>query len=88
LLGFLNHVVAAEELEGFTRTLASRIAGNSALAISVIKEQMRILSGAQTLTPETFEKIQALRRIVFETGDYREGIQRSLRKRKTVPAGT
>lgn len=87
-LGVLNHVVAAEELEGFTRALAGRIAANSALAISVIKEQLRILSGAPALTPETFEKIQALRRIVFESGDYREGIQGFLRKKKKAPAAS
>jgi len=82
-----NYVVEAEQLETFTRALAGRIAQNSALAISVIKEQLRILSGSQVLTPETFEKIQALRRLVFESGDYRERIDAFLHKKKTAPKG-
>ena len=86
-LGVLNYVVPAEELATFTMALAKRISQNSALSISVMKEQLRILSGAQALTPETFEKIQALRRIVFESADYREGVQGFLRKRKPAPAG-
>lgn len=85
--GVLNYVVEAEQLETFTRALAGRIAQNSALAISVIKEQLRILSGSQVLTPETFEKIQALRRLVFESGDYRERIDAFLHKKKTAPKG-
>lgn len=84
-LGVLNYVVSAEELAAFTRDLAVRISRHSALSISVMKEQLRILSGSPALTPETFEQIQALRRLVFESADYREGIDAFLRKQRPAP---
>ena len=79
--GLLNWVVEPAELEAFTLDLARRLAQHSALALSVIKEQLRILGGARALSPETFEHIQALRRLVYESADYRESIEAFLRKR-------
>jgi methylmalonyl-CoA decarboxylase len=61
--------------------LAKRIASHSPLAISVIKEQFRILSGAYPIAPETFERIQGLRRRVYDSHDYEEGIRAFLEKR-------
>jgi methylmalonyl-CoA decarboxylase len=81
-LGLLCDIVPAEQLETFTMDLARKIAQNSALAISVIKEQLRILARAHAITPDTFEHIQALRRLVYESADYREAIEAFLRKRK------
>lgn len=80
-LGLLNWVVEPPELEAFTLDLARRLTQHSALALSVIKEQLRILGGARALSPETFEHIQALRRQVYESADYRESIEAFLRKR-------
>ena len=53
----------------------------SALSISVIKEQIRLLSDARPLSPETFERIQGLRRKVYDSEDYREGRAAFLEKR-------
>jgi methylmalonyl-CoA decarboxylase len=50
--------------------------------MAVIKEQFRILSAAYPVTAETFERIQSLRRKVYESQDYAEGIQAFLEKRK------
>nr|MDO8135935.1 methylmalonyl-CoA decarboxylase [Candidatus Njordarchaeum guaymaensis] len=80
-IGILNHLVPSERLMDFTLELAKRIASHSSLAISVIKEQFRILSGAYPIPPETFERIQGLRRRVYDSHDYEEGIRAFLEKR-------
>lgn len=80
--GILNHLVNSAEIEEFTFNLARTIAGNSPLAVSVIKEQFRILSEAHPISPEAFERIQALRRKVYNSGDYEEGIKAFMEKRK------
>lgn len=83
-IGILNHLVPAEELESFTFDMAKKIAANSALSISVIKEQLRLLSKAHPLSPETFERIQGLRRLVYDSNDYKEGIKAFMEKRIPV----
>lgn len=80
-LGILNHLVPAEELEDFTGQMARQIAGNSPLSISVIKEQLRLLASSYPLSPETFERIQGLRRQVYDSKDYLEGKSAFLEKR-------
>ena len=80
-IGILSHLVPSEKLMDFTMELARRIASNSPLAISVIKEQFRILSGAHPISPEAFERIQGLRRRVYDSHDYEEGIRAFLEKR-------
>lgn len=80
-LGIVNHLVPAEDLEDFTRGLASTIAANSPLSISVMKEQLRILAGARPMSPQGFERVQGLRRTVYDSQDYREGIRAFKEKR-------
>ena len=80
--GILNHLISSGEIERFTFDLARTIAGNSPLAVSVIKEQFRILAEAHPISPEGFERIQALRRKVYNSGDYEEGIKAFMEKRK------
>ncbi|PIU19865.1 MAG: methylmalonyl-CoA decarboxylase [Elusimicrobia bacterium CG08_land_8_20_14_0_20_59_10] len=80
--GILNNLVKSSEIEEFTFDLARKIAANSPLAVSVIKEQFRILSEAHPISPESFERIQALRRKVYNSGDYKEGIKAFMEKRK------
>jgi methylmalonyl-CoA decarboxylase len=79
--GILNHVVPLEELESFTYGLAAKITRNSPLSISVIKEQMRLLASAHPLSPNTFERVQGLRRLVYDSNDYAEGITAFMEKR-------
>jgi methylmalonyl-CoA decarboxylase len=86
-VGILNHLVPREELEAFTFAMAHRIAANSPLAVGVIKEQLRILARSHPVSPDTFERIQALRRAVFESADYVEGKKAFLEKRKPVFTG-
>jgi methylmalonyl-CoA decarboxylase len=81
-MGIVNHIRAADQIEEFTYATARRIAQNAPLSISVMKEQMRILAGAHTMSPQDFERIQGLRRIVYNSADYSEGVQAFKEKRK------
>jgi len=85
--GILNHLVPAAELEDFTYALAGKIARNSPISISVIKEQLQILGNALPLSPQAFERIQALRRLVYNSQDYQEGQRAFLEKRPPVFTG-
>jgi methylmalonyl-CoA decarboxylase len=86
-LGLLNHVVPAGELDSFTYEFAKDITKNSPLAISVIKEQLNILGKAHPLTPSAFERISQLRKAVYQSDDYKEGIKAFLEKRKPSFSG-
>ncbi len=79
--GIVSHVVPREELESVTQTIAEQIARNSPLVISLLKEELRLLSASHNLSPETFERVQALRRQVYDSEDYQEGIRAFLEKR-------
>lgn len=81
-VGMINHVIEAPELEAFTLNMAATIAANAPLSISVMKEQLRVLAGAKPLTPRGFEKVQGLRRLVYDSQDYQEGIRAFKEKRQ------
>ncbi len=81
-MGIINHVAPAHEIEEFTYAMARTIARNAPLSISVMKEQLRILAAAHTMSPQDFERIQGLRRVVYNSRDYSEGIAAFKEKRK------
>jgi len=74
--------VPFEELESFPYGIACDIAENAPLAVSVMKEELRILEGAHPVDPLGFERIQALRRVVYDSRDYVEGLSAFKEKRK------
>ena len=48
---------------------------------------LRILAGAHALSPQDFERIQGLRRVVYNSADYAEGIHAFKQKRKPIYRG-
>jgi len=85
--GVINHVVPREGLESFTLTLAKRMTETSPLVQRILKEELRVLANAHPLNPEAYERIQALRREVYDSNDYQEGIRAFFEKRKPVFRG-
>ena len=86
-MGIVNHIVPGDAIESFTFDMAKAISQNAPLSISVMKEQLRILAGAHTMSPQDFERIQGLRRVVYNSADYAEGIRAFKEKRKYVFSG-
>jgi methylmalonyl-CoA decarboxylase len=83
-VGVINRVLPAEAIEAAVLGVAERIVKNSSLAIRALKEQLRMLGGAHPLPPETFERLQGLRRHVYDSADYREGLAAFREKRPAV----
>ena len=81
-LGIISYVVSAEEIEAFASSMARGITENAPLSISVMKEQLRMLAGAHPMSPRRFERVQGLRRIVWDSDDYEEGIRAFKEKRR------
>lgn len=81
-LGVINYIKSSEEIEAFVYELAAQIVANAPLSVSVMKEELRLLSSARSITPELFERIQGLRRTVYDSHDYQEGLNAFLEKRK------
>jgi methylmalonyl-CoA decarboxylase len=80
-LGIVSHAVPRARLERVTQDMAEQIAKNSPLVIGLLKEELRLLSASHNLGPETFERVQAMRRRVYDSADYEEGIRSFFEKR-------
>jgi methylmalonyl-CoA decarboxylase len=79
--GMVNHVVPAAELDSAAAAIISDVMSNSPLAIALLKEQLQVLSAATPLSPITFERLQGMRREIYDSEDYKEGIRAFFEKR-------
>jgi len=77
----VNRAVLRNELEGLAQSIAKQIAANSPLVIRLLKEELRLLSASHNISPETFERVQSMRRQVYDSHDYQEGIKAFFEKR-------
>jgi len=82
MIGMISRAVPKEELEELIERRLEYIRNNAPLAISVMKEELKVLSESYPLNPESFEKIQAGRKLVYNSDDYKEGITAFFEKRK------
>jgi enoyl-CoA hydratase/carnithine racemase len=81
-MGLVNHVVAPEELQETTLSLAAEIGANSPLSLSGNKEIIRTLRGYGTSVPEDVaRRLVRLRESCFTSGDFVEGIRAFTEKR-------
>jgi methylmalonyl-CoA decarboxylase len=87
-LGVVNYLKPASEIESFVHDLAQQISLNAPLSIRTMKEEIRMLASAHSMTPAMFERIQGLRRVVYDSADYQEGLNAFRAKRKPEFTGT
>lgn len=84
----VNHLVPWDRLESFTLELAATMATKSPLAITVIKEQLRVLSDYQPIAAQVYERVQALRRDAYDSSDYLEGLDAFTQRRPPIFRGS
>jgi len=80
-VGLINQVVPAERMESSTTEMARYLIQNSPLVISLLKEELRVLGEAHPLNPEGFQRIQSIRRRIYDSVDYQEGIRSFFERR-------
>src|SRR5437763_8295821 len=79
-IGLVNHVVPAEQLQAKTMEIANRIAGKSAIALSLAKEAVKLASRSNL--DEGLRREVDLFALCFSTEDKNEGVSAYLDKRK------
>jgi methylmalonyl-CoA decarboxylase len=86
-LGVVNHLQPSHQIEAFVYKLAAHVRRNAPLSISAMKEEVRLLATAHAINPELFEQIQGLMRVVYDSRDYREGLNAFREKRRPEFSG-
>jgi len=79
--GVVNRVVPAEALDAALAEVVADIRRNSPLVISLLKQELRELAAARPLGAGTYERLQAIRRQIYDSDDYKEGLRAFFEKR-------
>lgn len=79
-IGLVNYAVPVAQLEATVAEIVADVSRNSSHVIALLKEQLQVLATAHPLNPSTFERIQGMRREIYDSEDYREGIRAFLEK--------
>jgi methylmalonyl-CoA decarboxylase len=82
-VGFVNQIASADMLHNLLEVkFLNPLRRNSVLSVSAIKRQFRTLTRAShSINAESFERINAYRKKVYQGPDYQEGINAFLEKR-------
>ena len=80
-LGFLNRLVDPGKLEETAMNIARTIASRAPLDVKLLRLELRKLASGTSLTPDDFEEIQGMRKTVYKSDDFREGVKAFFEKR-------
>lgn len=79
--GMVNRVVPADGLDAALSEVAADIGRNSPLVIALLKQELQELAAARPLSADTYERLQAIRRRIYDSKDYQEGLRAFFEKR-------
>jgi methylmalonyl-CoA decarboxylase len=79
-IGLINYSVPVDELSKKTYEIAKTISKKAQKSVQLLKEEIRILTNNANL--DNFERINSLRKNIYEGHDYNEGLVAFLEKRK------
>jgi methylmalonyl-CoA decarboxylase len=79
--GIVNRVVPPESLDSALAEVAADIRRNSPLVIALLKQELHELASARPLAAGTYERLQAIRRQIYDSDDYKEGLRAFFEKR-------
>ena len=80
-LGFLNRLVDPGKLEETTMEIARTIASRAPLYIKLLRKEMQKLTSGPSLKADEFEEIQGMRKTVYKSNDFKEGVKAFFEKR-------
>ena len=80
-LGFLNRLVEVNNLEETTMEIAMAIASRAPLEVKLLRLEMQKLTDGLSMKPDDYEEIQGMRRTVYRSDDFKEGVRAFFEKR-------
>jgi methylmalonyl-CoA decarboxylase len=80
-LGFLNRLVGVDKLEETVMEIASTIASRSPLDVRLLRLEMQKLIDGSSMKPDDYEEIQGMRRTVYMSDDFKEGVNAFFERR-------